>query len=53
MRNSAVLRRARLGDDADDLGNHVAGAAQEDAVALAHVLAPDFLLVVAASRAPR
>ena len=31
---------------ADDLGDHVAGPADDDGVALAHVLAPDLLLVV-------
>src|SRR5262249_30092457 len=37
---------ARLEDDADDLRDDVAGAAQEDAVAFAHVLAAHFFLVV-------
>src|SRR5205085_6579329 len=41
-----ALRGARLGDDANDLGDHVARAAQEDAVADPYVLAPQLVLVV-------
>ena len=40
------LRRAALQDDADDLRDHVAGALDDDGVAVAHVLAGDFVLVV-------
>jgi len=40
------IRRAPVDDRADDLGNHVAGAAHDHGVADAHVLAVDLVLVV-------
>ena len=42
-----LLRAGALaGDDGDDLGDHVARAAHEDVIALAHVLALQLVLVV-------
>ena len=44
---------APAGDHLDDLGDHVAGAAHEHPVTLAHVLAAQFLFVVQGGAADR
>src|SRR5204863_7729469 len=49
----AAVRGPGLGNHADDLGNDVARAAQEHAVADAHVLPPQLVLVVEGGAADR
>ena len=49
----AAVRRTRLDDHPDDLGDHVAGPAQEHAISNAHVLAAQLVLVVQRGAADR